>query len=158
MKTSTTLLLALVLSLAGCGGGSSEPAHAEHAEHSGDEHHGEHGHGEHGHHGHGEHGHHHAATPGLGALHDVLAPTWHSEPGATRAALACENAAQLEERAQAVAAEAAPEGRDAAAWTEQTTQLTSSASALVAECSVSGPAVEARLSEFHDAFHVLIER
>ena len=97
-------------------------------------------------------------SPSLTALHDVLAPTWHAEPGATRAGLACTNAAQLEERARAVAADPAPEGQDAAAWTELTTQLTTTASALGAECTASGPAVEERLGAFHDAFHAIIER
>lgn len=159
-NTSFALTLVLVCALAGlvgCGGASSGGETASSEEHSGGEgHHGEHG----AHHGEGHHGGegHHAMSPALTSLHDVLAPTWHAEPGATRAGLACTNAAQLEERARAVAADPAPEGQDAAAWAELTTQLTTTAAALTSECTASGPAVEERLSTFHDAFHAIVER
>lgn len=148
MKNSSLALLVVLCALTGlvgCGSSSSggETASTEQSA-GGEEHHGGEGH--------------HEMSPSLTALHDVLAPTWHAEPGATRAGLACTNAAQLEERARAVAADPAPEGQDAAAWTELTTQLTTTASALGAECTASGPAVEERLSTFHDAFHAIIER
>jgi ABC-type glycerol-3-phosphate transport system substrate-binding protein len=144
-KTSIALtLLVCALALVGCGSSSSSNETASSGEQSGGESPGGEGH--------------HAMSPSLTALHDVLAPTWHAEPGATRAGLACTNAAQLEERARAVAADPAPEGQDAAAWTELTTQLTTTASALGAECTASGPAVEERLGAFHDAFHAIIER
>jgi hypothetical protein len=148
-----TLLVCALTTLVGCGSSSSgsETGSSE-AQSGGEGHH----RGE-GHHGEGE-GHHHAMSPSLTSLHDVLVPTWHSEPGTTRAGLACTNAAQLEERARAVAADPAPEGQDAAAWTELTTQLTTTAAALTSECTASGPAVEERLSTFHDAFHAIIER
>ncbi|MFO0709866.1 MAG: hypothetical protein U0353_08510 [Sandaracinus sp.] len=182
MKNTSISLLVLVLSLGGCGGSSSGSESGQSGGGSGGEcpHHGEghdghcdceHGeghdhaaceHGE-GHHEHGEgheHGaeHHHDMSPSLTALHDLLAPTWHAEAGATRAGLACTNAAQLDERARAVAAAAAPEGTDAATWTSLTTQLTTTSAALVSECGASGAAVEERLSTFHDAFHAIIER
>lgn len=152
MNKTPILVFVLALSLAGCGSSSSSSETATGGDQTGgEEHHGEGHHGE-GHHGGG----HHAMSPALESLHDVLAPTWHSEPGATRAALACTNAAQLEERSRAVAA--APAEGDATTWTAQTTALTDAAAALVAECSASGPAAEERLSALHDAFHALMER
>jgi hypothetical protein len=154
MKTLTFLACALALSLVGCGSSSSSET-ASSGEHSGGE--GHHGEGHHGedHHGGGHHG---AMSPAVASLHDVLAPTWHSEPGATRAGLACTNAAQLEERSRAVAAEPAPEGQTAEAWAGLTGALVDGASALSSECTASGPAVEERLSTFHDAFHAIVER
>jgi hypothetical protein len=149
MKTLVILACALALSLVGCGSSSSSSETASSGEHAGGEsHHGE---------GHGA-GHHGAMSPAVEALHDVLAPTWHSEPGATRAALACTNAAQLEERSRAVAAEPAPEGQTAEQWAGLTGALVDGATALSSECTASGPAVEERLSTFHDAFHAIVER
>lgn len=156
MKTLVILSCALALSLVGCGSSSSSSETASGGEHSGGEGH----HGEEGHHGGGEGhggGHHGAMSPAVESLHDVLAPTWHSEPGATRAGLACTNAAQLEERSRAVAAEPAPEGKTAEEWAALTSALVDGAAALTSECSASGPAVEARLSAFHDAFHAIME-
>ncbi len=141
MKNSL-LAFVVVASLAGCGGSTSSTETATHDEQSGGETH------------HDEHG----WSASLTAMHDVLAPCWHAEPGATRAALACTNASELDARAQAVAADATPEGQDADGWSAATTQLTSATAALVAECSASGPAAEERLGAIHDAFHVLIER
>jgi len=93
----------------------------------------------------------------LTALHDVLRPVWHAEAGATRAGLACTNAARLDTASREVASAAAPTGVDAAAWSRAATQLTTTCTALVAECSASGPAVEAKLSTYHDAFHALVD-
>lgn len=144
MKTSLCTLV-IALCLVGCGGSSANTQPASASEGDGAEHR--------------EGGEHHGVmSAGLTALHDVLAPTWHAEPGATRAGLACTNAAQLDERSRAVAAEPAAEGWEADAWTAATTQLTATSSALVAECTAAGPAVEERLSTLHDAFHALVER
>lgn len=144
MTISKNLLLALgtTVLLSACGGGSSAAEPEPQAETSGEEHHGEH---------------HPALPPVLAPLHGVLAPVWHSEPGATRAGLACTNAAQLEQESRTVAAAAVPEGVDAAAWAAGTEALTAGVSALVAECGAAGPAVEERLSTYHDAFHVLLD-
>lgn len=108
-----------------------------------------HGHGKghgHGHHAHGPgqgHGHHANTSPELAALHAVLSPVWHSEPGAVRAAKACEAAADL-------AAKSAPVG-DA--------ELSAHAAALVDECKLEGTKnPEAKLTTLHDRFHALIER
>ncbi|GAB4210493.1 MAG: hypothetical protein OHK0013_31170 [Sandaracinaceae bacterium] len=93
----------------------------------------------------------------LSALHGVLAPTWHSEAGATRAGLACTNAARLDEESRMVSSSSPPEGVDVTAWGAAVEQLTATSAALVAECAASGPAVEERLSTFHDAFHALLD-
>jgi hypothetical protein len=183
MKTASTLLsLCLALFAPACGGGEHHEHEGEHHAHSeggeqpcGDQcerpcaghegEHGEHGEGHHGeghggeHHGEGHHGegHHPQMPASLTALHDVLRPVWHSEPGAARAGLACTNAARLDTESRAVAAAAAPAGVDAAAWRTAATQLTTTCAALVAECSASGPAVESKLTTYHDAFHGLVD-
>lgn len=144
MTTPKNLLLALgtTVLLSACGGGGSSAAEPEPQGEAGGE----------------EHAGHHPAIPAvLSPLHGVLAPVWHSEPGATRAGLACTNAAQLEQESRTVAAATVPEGVDAAAWGAGTEALTAGVSALVAECGASGPAVEERLSAYHDAFHVLLD-
>jgi len=132
------------LSLAACGGGAAE------------EHSGAHG-GNHGANGGG--GEQHAALPPtLDAFHDVLAPAWHSEPGATRSTEACTAAPSLRERAAVVQSDAAPEGVDAAAWTEATAALVANTDALVATCAEQGADGEARLAAVHEAFHALVEQ
>lgn len=139
--TQLLCVLALGASVSACGGSSNQAAEPAHAESEGAEH---------------PEGH-PTIPPELGALHDVLAPTWHSEPGATRAAMACTNAARLDEESRVVAAASVPEGVDAAQWSAATEQLTTTCAALVAECTASGPAVEERLSTYHDAFHALLD-
>jgi hypothetical protein len=142
MKITKLLsVLALGASVAACGGSSTQAAEPAHAETEGAEH---------------PEGH-PTIPPELSALHDVLAPTWHSEPGATRAGMACTNAARLDEESRALAAAPAPEGVDAAQWGATAEQLTAGSAALVAECGASGPAVEERLATFHDAFHALLD-
>ncbi len=143
MKTLKILcLLALSASVVACGGSSTETAEPTHDES---------GHG-------AEHPADHPQIPAeLTALHGVLAPTWHSEPGATRAGMACTNAASLDEESRTLAAAAAPESVDATAWGAATTQLTTASAALLAECSASGPAAEERLTTLHDAFHALLD-
>ena len=90
----------MMLALAGCGG-SSEEHHAE-----GEEHHGEHhAGGEH----HGEHRQSTAGPPEVTALHGVIAPIWHSEPGPVRGQIACDQRADLEARTTAVVEGAVPE-------------------------------------------------
>jgi hypothetical protein len=144
----TPLRLSVILALAAlapaCGGGSSQSTETAHHEQGagGEDHHSEG----------------HPRIPGnLTALHDVLAPTWHAEPGATRAGMGCTNAARLDEESRAVASSPAPAGVDAAAWGTAAAQLTAASAALVAECGASGPEVEARLSTLHDAFHALLD-
>jgi hypothetical protein len=140
-----------------CDGEQGEEGHHEGEHHEGEHHEGEHHEGEHHegeHHGEGHHG---QMPASLASLHGVLRPVWHSEPGAARAGLACTNASRLDTESRAVAAAAAPAGVDAAAWSAAATQLTTTCAALVAECSASGPAVEAKLSTYHDAFHALVD-
>lgn len=116
--------------------------------------------GEHGHHGehHGEH--HHEMPAPVTAYHDVLAPIWHSEPGATRDDRACAAAATFRERAAGVSSAPTPEsaqGREAA-WTAATTQLSTSSEALATACAATPRGdVAASLTAVHNAFHGLLE-
>lgn len=136
-------VLAVVALATACGGSSAEGTEtAHHEEAAGGEQHPEG----------------HPAIPAnLSALHDVLAPAWHSEAGATRAGVACTNAARLDEESRGVASSAPPEGVDPTAWGTAADELTAASAALVAECGASGPAVEERLSSVHDAFHALLD-
>ncbi len=93
----------------------------------------------------------------LAALHDVLAPVWHSEPGATRASGACAQAGRLDEASRGVAAASTPEGVDATAWGSAVQQLSAASSALVAECRTPGPGAETRLATLHTVFHQLLD-
>ena len=148
MRTIVTICAAM-LALWGCGGSSEEEHHAE-GEHGGEHHAG----GEH----HG--GEHSAGTPELTALHGVIAPIWHSEPGDARGQMTCDQRAELEARTTAVVGSSAPEGADASAWQAATARLQSSWQAITMACD--GPdaaaTAEARLSSYHDAFHALMER
>jgi hypothetical protein len=138
-----SVVLALATLVPACGGGSSQSTETAHQEQAAG--------GE-------QHPAGHPTIPAnLTALHGVLAPTWHSEAGATRAGMACTNAARLDEESRVVASSSAPEGVDATAWGAAVEQLTATSAALVAECGASGPAVEERLSTFHDAFHALLD-
>lgn len=125
----------LVLVLGACGGATSQAAtHDEHA-----------------------HGHERPRVAEVDALHDVLAPVFHSEPGPTRAAAACQNAAVLHDRSAAAQAASPPAGVDGSHWQDETSELVHAADALVAECSVSGPAAEQRLADLHARFHGVME-
>jgi hypothetical protein len=99
------------------------------------------GHGEH----HGEHheqGEHAALPPELHALHEVLAPVWHTTPGPTRVAKACDGAKALSEKAKAV--------NDA--------ELTKDFAAVEAACAKDGRAeVEPTLTVAHERFHALVK-
>jgi hypothetical protein len=138
-------LLAIVL-LVACGGhgaeGSGPHGHEREGRHAGGEAHGEHA---------------RALPPELQALHGVLAPVWHSEPGARRTAAACDAAATLVARAQAVADAAVPDGAEAGAWGEATADLVQTSRQLAAACGASAPESEAKLTAFHDAFHALVD-
>jgi hypothetical protein len=151
---------AITIGAAGCG--ASQHGAGGHDEHAGCEHCKP---GERGedcdHCKHGKHGEREKQAPAMagpvGELHAVLAPVWHSAPGAGRAAKACEQAQALRERAAAVSAAPPPEGAspERAAATKD---LVTAADALVAACAAEGkPEVEAKLSTFHDAFHKVAE-
>ena len=124
-----------------------------------------HGHGE-GHRGEGHHGDEHgcrredgdAFPPAIGAFHAVIAPVWHSAPGAGRATLACEAAASLRERAGEVKTAEAPARADAAAWSAAGVRLVASTDALAATCAAHGADVEAKLTSVHEAFHAFMEQ
>jgi hypothetical protein len=109
----------------------------------------------------GEQGHaedaHHFKGP-LGDFHNVLAPIWHSDPGAGRVAKACDGAKLLNDRAAGVDGAAPPVGADVNAYKTAARQLSMAVSALSTACGASGrPEVEAKLSAVHDAFHKVAE-
>lgn len=100
----------------------------------------------------GRHGHHHQGDqhregkphehrelpPALHDFHGVLAPVWHSEPGATRIEKACASRTSMLERARATG--------DA--------ELVAAVQALEAACAKDGhPEVELKLAAVHDRFH-----
>lgn len=163
---SHLVALVSVVALAACGGSPPPAAPGEDhehphdgAEHGGHEHgEGEPGHGEHGeHHGH-EHGEHHVDGP-LKDFHGVIAPVWHSEPGAKRVEAACTNVAQLKEKAGALGTPPAAAQKDEAGWKADVATLVSNIDALATACGASGrPDVEPTLSKVHDGFHKLMER
>lgn len=104
------------------------------------------------------HGDEHAGMPAeVNALHDELAPIYHQEPGATRATTACEHAEAFRGHASTVASIAPPEAADPEMWTAAVASLGTTADALGTECAASGPAVEAKLEDFHTAFHAVME-
>jgi hypothetical protein len=160
MRTTSIVGWALIAALVGlgCGGGAAESteadsqsdAHAggEHAEGDREHHEGEEGEGD-------EHG---GLPPSVEAFHSAMAPVWHSEEGASRGSLACDNAATFTERADAITTSAMPEGVDQAGWQAATTGLTSSVADLLADCEAGGPEAEAKLSAVHDAFHAIVEQ
>lgn len=146
----------VALSLAACGGtqesgscGRECPGHGAGGESECGGHGGEHGMGAEGE---------AALPPTLAAFHETVAPVWHSEPGAGRATLACNAAAQLRERAGAVQSGEPPAGADAAAWTPATGALVTSTDALVAACTAQGADVEVKLTAVHEAFHGLVQQ
>ncbi|MBL8681839.1 MAG: hypothetical protein JNK05_21915 [Myxococcales bacterium] len=142
------------LVIAACGGSTQSNANpttttqtTASAASTGGEHHGEH-------HGQGEH---HQLSPALHAMHEVLRPVWHSEPGPGRDARACEQAATLRERAGAAQTETLP--ADAPANSAETrAALVQAAQALVDECSGARADVNGKLTALHTAFHHTFER
>lgn len=126
-----TLLASLALVTVACGSSAPPPAESttkptsgETAKH--DEHH--------------EKGddHHAGLAPALKDFHGVIAPVWHSEPGAVRNGKACESVKAMQEKATATA--------DA--------ELIAATKDLGAACAKDGkPEVEAKLRAVHDRFH-----
>lgn len=89
----------------------------------------------------------HEQSP-IAAFHSVIAPIWHSTPGADRAALACAHLDPLDARASDVA------GSNAA----NAASLTQSLVVLRASCQGTDvAATEAALTEVHTAFHQVME-
>jgi hypothetical protein len=114
--------------LFGCG----HDEHAEHPEHREHEEHEEHE----------EHGEHEHMSPALQGFHDVLAPVWHSDPGAVRAGRACDASTPMVDKVAAT--------NDPA--------LISAVSELAKACmSPDKSQVEALLTKVHERFHALIE-
>ncbi len=98
-----------------CGGAHQEAEHAEHNE---------------------------KLSPALQGFHDVLAPVWHSDPGPTRVAKACDAGTAMVDK---VAATNDPE-------------LISAVSAMAKTCmSPDRAQVEPQLTKVHVRFHALME-
>jgi hypothetical protein len=93
----------------------------------------------------GEKGEHHEKqlSPELQGFHDVLKPVWHSDPGPTRVAKACDASTSMVDK---VAATNDPE-------------LISAVSAMSKTCASPDRAqVEPQLTKVHERFHALIEK
>ena len=141
----------------GCGssGGADD---GDEAEHSGGEAHHEHRSGDEGHHeGHG------AMPPVVEAFHDVLAPAWHSDPGAPRVAASCAAAPQLVELAgplsEAMADHVRAEDGTEEEAAAEAASLTASTDALAASCEgePDEATVEANIADVPARFHTVME-
>jgi hypothetical protein len=146
MHKHSVISLLLSLSLAACGGSSqsatSTPSTTTTTASAGGEQHAEH---------------HPQLSPAQHAMHEVLAPIWHSEPSPARNTRACEQAASLRTHAENVQREAAP--ADAPANTaEVRAALVTATAALVDDCAAGGANVPAKLADVHTAFHHVFER
>lgn len=154
--------------LAACGGSpapSTPEVPGESHDHEHDHEAAEHGHDHDGHHGEHEGGHHEGTGRGhrvegpLKDFHEVIAPVWHSEPGAKRVEAACSSAAKLKERAGTLGTPPAAAEKDAAGWKKDVDAMVVDIDALVASCAAAGrPDVEPVLARVHDGFHKLMER
>lgn len=96
--------------------------------------------GEHGHHREGHDDHHPGISPALKDFHGVLAPVWHSEPGAVRVEKACTGVKGMKEKATATG----------------DSQLQSDVAALETACATPDKKdAEAKLTTVHERFHAL---
>jgi hypothetical protein len=118
-------LLVLAIFMAACGGGTTTATVETNTAHE-----------------------HEGMSPEVEAFHEVLAPLWHQDPGPGRGQAACAASADLNTRAEAVAA--AQPGDESAA-------LVSRAHALAETCANDPGVAEGALGELHEAFHALIE-
>lgn len=131
-------LVILAAAAVACGGSSNPPASPSNTT-SSDTHEGG---GEHAHHKEsGGHDDHHAGiSPALKDFHHVLAPVWHSEPGATRVTKACADVKTMKDKAAATS----------------DSELVTDVAALETACaSPDKKDAEAKLSTVHDRFHAL---
>ena len=166
MKTTPWIAIATLLLAGACGGGDAADGDDTTAGGEEEHHHGG-GHHEHGEHEHdGSQGHEHAMNAGLRAFHDRFAPVYHMDPGAERAAAACDAATDFTRLAADV--DTAPaegldpesdEYADAVGADAQT-----AANSLAEECEGAEEMDEAtvgiidqRLESLHDAFHHAME-
>jgi ABC-type glycerol-3-phosphate transport system substrate-binding protein len=103
--------------------------------------------------------HHHGATPELEAFHDILAPRWHSDPGAERTKQTCDAMDDFKARAQALAGAAPPSGAAPDAWSKAGGELKSAVADLATACSgnAAQDVFDAAFSRVHDAFHAAME-
>lgn len=86
--------------------------------------------------------HHEKLSPALAGFHDVLAPVWHSDRGATRVGKACDASTAMVDK---VAATNDPE-------------LITAVSEMAKTCmSPDHAQVESQLTKVHERFHALME-
>jgi len=101
--------------------------------------------------------HEHPALPAtVDAFHEVLSPIWHSEPGAPRIKLACEQVGVLGTRATALVTEPPPAEVSGKldVWKVATTELATQVGELATACAAAGQSdVEGKLTAVHEAFH-----
>lgn len=142
-----SILFAILIVAAGCGGKSAEPTTPAPAPEGGE------------HAGHGaEHEHeggHPELTPEMHAFHDQLAPLWHAEPGPQRQADTCDSIPTLEQGVASIAAAPVPAGVDGATWTGAVGALDTSLDELQTSCA--GAEFDATFSTVHDRFHALMD-
>ncbi|MEZ4401150.1 MAG: hypothetical protein R3B06_14085 [Kofleriaceae bacterium] len=95
--------------------------------------------------------------PAVNAFHDNLAPLWHAEAGPQRVTDACGKSGEMDQQLEEVEGAGAPEGVDAAAWTDKVTGLRTAWAAFSDDCvSTEGANFDATFGAAHDAFHALI--
>jgi hypothetical protein len=136
LKVAHVVSVAISVFALGCASNPPPPpattsSSDEHAKHEGD------------HHAEGHKDEHEQLSPALKDFHGVIAPVWHSEPGATRVEKACASTKAMQEKATAT--------NDAA--------LVTAAKDLDAACAKSDKGeVEAKLKVVHERFHALAEK
>ncbi|MCA9686934.1 MAG: hypothetical protein KC457_32510 [Myxococcales bacterium] len=107
---------------------------------------------------HGGEDHEHDFPGGVKTFHDLLSPLWHAEPGDERTANTCNAVADMLTKAQAVAAEAAPEAASSEDdWKARGGELVTAVQGLQAACEGDRAGFDGAFEGVHDAFHALIE-
>jgi len=135
------LALALVVTLAACGGKSapatstvahSDEMHAEHRE-SG-------------------------LPPEVNAFHDRFAPLYHATPGPERTKNTCDAQLDFDLLLASVDRAGPPADVDAVAWAERIEEVRTAAAELGQDCIENDArGFDAKLEALHDSFHALIE-
>lgn len=100
---------------------------------------------------------HPAMPPAVDAFHQNLMPLWHADAGPARVTATCEKTGEMDQQLEEVENAGAPEGVDAAAWSDKVTGLRTAWAALADDCvSSDGANFDATFGAAHDAFHALI--
>lgn len=92
--------------------------------------------------------HHPKAGPAAIALHDLMEPLWHAQPGATRTAKACAMADEIKQRVKAAATRPIPENA----------AILNSAQALETACTARNDAgASEEIDRLHQLFYKIAE-